>query len=183
MPTNTAVNAHSSIAEACHLYAALDDQGQTTCTGNWTLGQIFNHLAAWAEMAYTGAGLKPSWYMRPLFRLAKGYVLKNGLPAGKGIPGVEGGTLSPQNPPPPTMASPAWSALHADPKRSPARSPPSLRKVHPRQLDRPPPPPRGTAPKLREVTRASRLQSQYHGLVGNNCSNSTRPPSSMSDTR
>ncbi len=67
--------------------------GRLQRLGNWTLGQIFGHLAIWAEYAYTGAPLKPPFFIRWILRLQKRKFLYEPMKAGVWIPRVEGGTL------------------------------------------------------------------------------------------
>ena len=38
--------------------------GRLRRVGNWTLGQTLGHLATWTEYAYTGAPLKPPFFIR-----------------------------------------------------------------------------------------------------------------------
>lgn len=80
------------LAEADRL-AAADRAGRLKQLGNWTLGQTFNHLAGWAEYAYTPAPLKPPFLIRWILRLRKHSFLYKPMPAGVKIPGVAGGTL------------------------------------------------------------------------------------------
>src|SRR5262249_119320 len=62
--------------------------------GNWTLGQTLGHLAAWVEYGYTGAPLKPPFFIRWILRLRKRQFLYGPMRAGMKIPRVEGGTLA-----------------------------------------------------------------------------------------
>jgi hypothetical protein len=82
-----------ALAEVDRLTEA-ERAGRLKQLGNWTLGQILGHLAVWAEFSYTGSPLKPPFFIRWMLRLRKSAYLKNGLPAGVRIPGVEGGTLA-----------------------------------------------------------------------------------------
>jgi hypothetical protein len=67
--------------------------GTLRCTGNWTAGQTFAHLAAWIEYAYEGYPLKrQSWVIRLLLRWMLPWILRNGMPAGGRIPKAPGGT-------------------------------------------------------------------------------------------
>ena len=68
--------------------------GRLRRLGNWTLGQALGHLATWAEYSYTGAPLKPPFFIRWLLRLRKRGFLYRPMPAGVKIPRVEGGTLA-----------------------------------------------------------------------------------------
>ena len=73
------------LADAEHLAA-----GQTQQLGNWTLGQIFTHLAAVYEKSIDGTVYRPGWFVKvvggalarmvgPLF---KRWALRKGVPAG-----------------------------------------------------------------------------------------------------
>jgi hypothetical protein len=73
--------------------AAAERDGQLVQMGNWTLGTAINHLAVWAEFAFTGTPLTPPWYVRAVSRLLKKRFLTKGLSAGVNIPGIDGGTL------------------------------------------------------------------------------------------
>jgi hypothetical protein len=62
--------------------------------GNWTLGQSLGHLATWAEYSYTGAPLKPPFFIRWILRLQKQRFLHGSMRPGVRIPGIPGGTLA-----------------------------------------------------------------------------------------
>ncbi len=70
-------------------------KGTLRRSGNWTEGQIFSHLAAFVEYGYTGYPKEISmpWFIKLIFRPMRGKFLRDGLPAGKNIPGVAGGTV------------------------------------------------------------------------------------------
>jgi Protein of unknown function (DUF1569) len=74
--------------------AEADRAGRLRQLGNWTLGQALGHLAAWMEYAYTGAPLKPPFFIKWMLRLQKRKFLYGPMHAGVKIPGVEGGTLA-----------------------------------------------------------------------------------------
>jgi hypothetical protein len=74
--------------------AEAERAGRLRRLGNWTLGQTLGHLAAWAEYSYTGAPLKPPFYIKWFLRLRKRKFLYGSMRAGVRIPGVEGGTLA-----------------------------------------------------------------------------------------
>ena len=73
--------------------AAAERAGRLNRLGNWTLGQTLGHLATWAEYAYTGAPLKPPFFIRWILRLRKQKFLYEPMKAGVWIPRVAGGTL------------------------------------------------------------------------------------------
>lgn len=80
--------------EAERLVAA-ERAGSLCCLGNWTLGQIFGHLAAFIDYAYDGYPpqlANPPWFIRLYLRLRKNTFLRGPLPAGVKIPRIKGGT-------------------------------------------------------------------------------------------
>jgi hypothetical protein len=70
--------------------------GKLRCTGNWTAGQTFGHLAAWTSFPYDGypSTLRPPWFVKLILKGRKNKYLNDGLPAGVRIPKVEGGTVA-----------------------------------------------------------------------------------------
>jgi hypothetical protein len=80
------------LAEVDRLVDA-ERKGRLRRLGNWTLGQTLGHLATWTEYGYTSCPLKVPFFIRWILRLQKKKWLRGPLPAGKWIPGVEGGTL------------------------------------------------------------------------------------------
>ena len=74
--------------------AEAERTGRLRRLGNWTLGQTLGHLAAWAEYSYTGAPLKPPFFIRWIFKFRKRKFLYGPMKAGVKIPGVMGGTLA-----------------------------------------------------------------------------------------
>ena len=80
------------LAEADRL-AEAERTGWLRRVGNWTLGQTLGHLACWAEYSYTGAPLKPPFFIRWIMAFRKRRFLSEPMPAGVRIPRVEGGTL------------------------------------------------------------------------------------------
>lgn len=75
--------------------AAADRRGTLRCTGNWTAGQTFNHLATWINFGYDGfpGSLRPSAIVKFVLRFMKGRFLNGGLPKGVRIGRIPGGTL------------------------------------------------------------------------------------------
>lgn len=81
------------LAEMDRLIEA-ESGGKLQSTGNWTLGQIFGHLAAWIDYGYDGYPMTVPWFIRLILKFkVKGY-LKNGMPAGVKIPKTPGGTYA-----------------------------------------------------------------------------------------
>jgi hypothetical protein len=72
---------------------AADRAGKLQCKGNWTAGQVMGHVASWVNYSYDGYPLAPPpWFIRFILRrMVKKYV-RNGMPAGRRIPGTENGT-------------------------------------------------------------------------------------------
>ena len=79
--------------------AAADQAGKAHTLGNWTLGQIFNHLATWADYAYTGAPMQAPWFVRIIAKTFKKRFLTKSMPAGGRIPRVPGGTYGTEDVP------------------------------------------------------------------------------------
>ncbi len=72
---------------------AADEAGQLRLAGNWTAGQVLGHLAAWINYAYDGFPVKQApWFIRVYLRMKLKSYLRDKMPAGVKIPGVEGGT-------------------------------------------------------------------------------------------
>lgn len=72
---------------------AADARGTIAVTGNWTVGQILAHLAAWIEYGYDGFPISaPPLPIRWLLRLMLSGMLRSGMRGGVNIPGVKGGT-------------------------------------------------------------------------------------------
>ena len=85
-------NLDEIIAEIDRIVAA-DQAGTLRTLGNWTPGQIMGHVAAWTNYSYDGYPLKPPpWIVRIVLRMLVKRYLKNGMPSGQRIPGVENGT-------------------------------------------------------------------------------------------
>ena len=71
----------------------VESQGRLTLTGNWTLGQIFGHLAAWMSYPYDGFPMgQAPWLVRLIVGMQTKKFLATGLPAGVRIPGSPDGT-------------------------------------------------------------------------------------------
>jgi len=73
--------------------AAAERAGKLRCVGNWSVGQVFNHLGTWAEFAYKPNPLKPPLPIRLILRLMKKRFIKGPMKVGARIPGVTDGTL------------------------------------------------------------------------------------------
>jgi|ERR1043165_9724714 hypothetical protein len=83
-------------AEADRL-AAAHRAGKIKQLGNWTTGQVFNHLASWASYPYDGYPQqlgKPPWFIRFILNLKRKTYLYKGMPQGVRIPGLKEGTMA-----------------------------------------------------------------------------------------
>lgn len=70
-----------------------DQEGKLTAIGNWSPGQILSHVAAWIAYGWDGYPVKsPPFFVKWILKLLRGKYMKNGMPSGVKIPGVEGGT-------------------------------------------------------------------------------------------
>ncbi len=74
--------------------AEAERAGKLRASGNWTVGQVFSHIAAWIEYGYEGFPIRrPPWFIRVVLRWQLRKMLDRGtMPRGVRIPGVEGGT-------------------------------------------------------------------------------------------
>jgi len=80
-----------ALAEAARL-AALQKSGAAQYAGNWDAAQILNHVGAWAEYAYVPNPVRAPWFVKLLVKPMKNKFLNQGLPAGRLIPKIPGGT-------------------------------------------------------------------------------------------
>ncbi|MBX3390564.1 MAG: DUF1569 domain-containing protein [Phycisphaeraceae bacterium] len=88
------------LAEADRIAAAERD-GRLKQIGNWSAGQIFNHLATWIDYSYDGfpPQLSPPWFVRLIVKLQKHKFMNGAMPRGVRIPGIENGTLATESVP------------------------------------------------------------------------------------
>ncbi|MGA3066203.1 MAG: DUF1569 domain-containing protein [Tepidisphaeraceae bacterium] len=73
--------------------AKAESAGKLSRVGNWTLGQACGHLAVWTNFAYDGYPMKVPFLIKMLIRPMKTRFIKGPIPAGKNLPGVDGGTF------------------------------------------------------------------------------------------
>ncbi|MCB9849196.1 MAG: DUF1569 domain-containing protein [Phycisphaerales bacterium] len=73
---------------------AADNAGTLRCAGNWSAGQVFNHLAAWINYAYEGYPIKLPWLIRLMVRLKRSQVIHNAMTPGIWMPGLSAGTTA-----------------------------------------------------------------------------------------
>ena len=71
--------------------------GECETIGNWTLGQIFEHLARSLDASIDGTDMKIPWLMKKMFVLVmnKEKLMKNPLPPGFKIPKSGQGQFNP----------------------------------------------------------------------------------------
>jgi len=83
-----------AIAEIDRIVAA-ETSGALRATGNWTAGQVFNHLATWLNFGWDGfpSSVNPPWFVRAVLRLMRRRYIHKPTGAGVRIPGLPGGTL------------------------------------------------------------------------------------------
>lgn len=93
-----------SLDELLNELAAIEtavQDGTIQTTGNWTVGQVMAHLAAWIEYGYDGFPIKsPPLPIRWILRWMLPGMLRNGMRGGVNIPGVKGGTTGADDVPP-----------------------------------------------------------------------------------
>jgi Protein of unknown function (DUF1569) len=81
-----------ALAEVDRL-AALERAGQLEPLGNWTCGQVFNHLGTWAEFAFKPNPLKPPLFIRWILKGMKNRFIHAPMNVGAHIPRTKDGTL------------------------------------------------------------------------------------------
>jgi hypothetical protein len=77
--------------------AAAEKSGKLKQLGNWSSGQIFNHLASWASFPYDGYPKelrKPPLFIRIMLSFKKKAFLHDKMPQGVRIPGLQHGTVA-----------------------------------------------------------------------------------------
>jgi hypothetical protein len=73
------------------------DRGEIRVTGNWSAGQILDHLGRSIECSLDGFGFKPTLPMRLLAPLARRWILTHRFPSGLKLP-ARARTLLPTRP-------------------------------------------------------------------------------------
>lgn len=83
-----------AIAEIDRIVAA-EQAGTLRATGNWSAGQVFNHIATWLNFSWDGfpAEVSPPWFVCAILRLMRKRYIYKPTGAGVKIPGLAGGTL------------------------------------------------------------------------------------------
>jgi hypothetical protein len=74
--------------------ADAENAGKLRCWGNWTFGQILNHLATWVDYSFEGVPLKLPFFVKWIMRPMKKRMLTQPMKPGAKIPKVPGGTLA-----------------------------------------------------------------------------------------
>jgi hypothetical protein len=90
------------LADAESMYAA-----NARPIGNWTMGQIFAHLARSFDTSIDGSEITFNWFFRLMGRLMKKNVLRGPMPPGFNLPGEAAKKLAPG----PTSAEDGLTAL------------------------------------------------------------------------
>ena len=81
------------LADAEHLAHA----GHLKTLGNWSVGQLFKHIAIVMNIAIDGTEVKPPWFVRIMGRyFMKGRMLARGMPAGFRLPDKQQEAFYPQ---------------------------------------------------------------------------------------
>lgn len=73
---------------------AADRAGTLRRSGNWTAGQVLNHIASWANFAYEGFPMRVPWFIRLVLKMKRKAFLTTGMTAGVRIPGTKDGTYA-----------------------------------------------------------------------------------------
>ncbi len=81
----------------CERLARLEEQGKLRMLGNWSLAQIFEHLARGKEASIDGPPFRVPWYIRFVGPWLKTRFLTRGVPAGFKLPAKELPRFAPAN--------------------------------------------------------------------------------------
>ena len=127
MPTDTSKVQGRRKVEYASLRDVLADaerisQGEVKVLGNWSAGQIFQHLAKSLDTSIDGSDAKFFWLFRLMGRLMKKRVLNGPMPPGFKLPASAARTLVPG----PTSTDEGLAALRvaiARQEREPNRAP------------------------------------------------------------
>lgn len=84
-------NLEDVLAEAGRIGLA-DVEGQLTCRGNWSAGQVFGHVAFWIHAAFDGLPFRVPWFLRLIGPMLRGYAIGPKLPAGIRLSSAPDGT-------------------------------------------------------------------------------------------
>jgi hypothetical protein len=84
-----------ALAEIDRIVVA-ENAGTLRATGNWTAGQVFNHIATWLNFTWEGfpPSVNPPWFVCAILRLMRKRYIYKPTGAGVKIPGLPGGTLA-----------------------------------------------------------------------------------------
>lgn len=89
----------ASIAEVRREVERLGEAGRAgslRCSGNWTAGQTFGHLATWISYPYDGYPPElqnPPWLIKVILKCKKKTLMRGPMPRGVRIPKLKGGTM------------------------------------------------------------------------------------------
>src|SRR4051812_32075019 len=71
-----------ALGEAERLVQA-DRDGKLTQLGNWSLGQVLNHLSTFIDFSYDGFPMKAPWFVKLILKPMKKKWMRGPLPRGK----------------------------------------------------------------------------------------------------
>ena len=81
------------VLDEANRLAASERRGALKQLGNWTIGQVFGHLATWAEYAFSPCPIKAPWFVRVFMGVQRKKFIYGPMKPGIRIPRVDGGTL------------------------------------------------------------------------------------------
>jgi hypothetical protein len=84
-------NVDECMAEIDRIVTA-ENSGKLRRTGNWSAGQILNHIASWINYSYEGFPMKVPWFIRMIIKREVPTYIRDGMPRGVHIPRTPGGT-------------------------------------------------------------------------------------------
>ena len=107
MSTDATSNRASTLGRRQLSFRTLEDvlaegerlsQGRVQTVGNWSLGQILDHLATWMEFSIDGVPAHIAWPLRLVLRPFRKQILRRPMPAGFRWPADADPRLVPQGP-------------------------------------------------------------------------------------
>lgn len=145
MSTDAATSRPSSPARRQLSFRTLEDilaegerlsQSRVQSVGDWSLGQILDHLATWMEFSIDGVPARIAWPLRVVLRPFRKQILRRPMPAGFRWPADADPRLVPQGPVSDSEGLEhlrrAIARLRAEPTRAPS---PLLGKLTPEEWE------------------------------------------------
>ncbi|WP_164102408.1 DUF1569 domain-containing protein [Candidatus Laterigemmans baculatus] len=145
MRTDKTINCPSSRGRRQLAFQSLEDilgegerlsQSRVQTVGNWSLGQILDHLATWMEFSIDGVPARIAWPLRVVLRPFRKQILRRPVPAGFRWPADADPRLVPQGPVSDSEGLEhlrrAIARLRAEPTRAPS---PLLGKLTPEEWE------------------------------------------------